>query len=258
MPAFQKQKGRPCIFLPWAQRKGKHSRLLHLFPRQTGAFRNAVQTTLVLWTCFVTAKVIISSLPCITQWILKCASHQMASRIHFTTYSHLFKLCASPGPLQHPPFTVITALFQLNFVSFLQNPISQRTQKRASLPIETVSSMLVAVSGTVTRTTAILSKAPVAHETSIAVGARHTWLAVAESRLGVASPAPAESCVGWTHWLAGASYGNMVRGDWDYVPRGHQVKWHFCKVDRPLPSSWCSAVLYRNNASNHCIVSLCL
>lgn len=130
-------------------------------------------------------------------------------------------------------------------ISFIwQNPISKRTQKRASLPIETVSSMLVAVSGTVTRATAIFSKAPVAHETSIAVGTRHSWLAVAESCLGVTSPASAESCVGWTHWLAAASYGDMVKGDWDYEPWGHL--WHLCKADKLLPSSLHSVVLSQN------------
>lgn len=116
-----------------------------------------------------------------------------------------------------------------------QNLISKRTQRRASLPIETVSSMLVAVSGAVTRATAIFSKAPVAHETSVTVGTRHSWLAVAESCLGVTSPASAESRVGWTHWLAAASYGDTVKGDWDYVPWGHL--WHFCKADKLLPSS---------------------
>lgn len=199
-----------------------------------------------LWCCFLLAKVIISRLAWI-QWIYKCASHQMESKRPFMTYNHLFKLYASPGLLQHPPFPVIFAIFHLTFISFLQNPISKWTQMRASLPIETASSMLVAVSGTVTRTTAIFSKAPVAHETSIAVGARHTWLAVAESCLGVASPAPAERCVGWTHWLAGASYGDMVKGDWDYVPRSHLVMWHFCKAVKFLPSSWCSMVLCQNS-----------
>ena len=164
------------------------------------------------------------------------------------------KVCQPPNGISEtfydlqPPFQMIVhppassnychcCSISINLCFISQNPISKWTQRRASLPIETVSSMLVAVSGTVTRATAIFSKAPVAHETSIAVGARHTWLAVAESRLGVASPASAESCVGWTHWLAGASYGGMVRGDWDYVPRGHLVKWHFCKADKLVPSS---------------------
>lgn len=171
----------------------------------------------------------------------------MESKRPFMTYSHLFKWYASPSLLQHPPFTAIFAIFHLIFISFLQNFISKWTQMRASLPIETVSSMLVAVSGTVTRTAAIFSKAPVAHETSITVGARHTWLAVAESRLGVASPAPAERCIGWTHWLAGASYGDMIRGDRDDVPRGHLVMWHSCKAVKFLSSSWCSVVLCQNS-----------
>lgn len=134
----------------------------------------------------------------------------------------------------------------VNICVISHNPISKWTQRRASLPIETVSSVLVAVSGTVTRATAVFSKAPVAHETSIAVGARHTWLAVAESCLGVASPASAESCVGWTHWLAGAGYGDTARGDWDYVPRGHLVKWQSFKADKLVPCSLCSVVLCQN------------
>lgn len=239
-------RGRRCnSFLPWAQMRGKLSRFFHLFPRQTGVFKDAVRISMGLWSCLLLLqKVIISRLPWIIQW----------------TY---LKVCQPPNGIQEtfydlqPPFQMIVHppassnychcwSISVNLCFISQNPISKWTQRRASLPIETVSSMLVAVSGTVTRATAIFSKAPVAHETSIAVGARHTWLAVAESRLGVASPASAESCVGWTHWLAGASYGDRARGDWDYVPRGHLVKWHFCKADKLVPSSLCSVVLSQN------------
>lgn len=131
-------------------------------------------------------KVIVSRLPWITQWALKCASHQMESKKPFLIYS----------TLQHSPAAITAAVFWLIFVPFHRTPSQSEPKGRASLPIEAVSSTLVAVSGTVTGAAAVLSEAPVAHETSVTVGPCHAWLAVAESCLGVASPAPAEGCVG--------------------------------------------------------------
>lgn len=79
------------------------------------------------------------------------------------------------------------------------------------LAIETGPSVLVAVSGAVTGAAAVLSEAPVAHEAPVAVGTRHSWFAVAESRPGVASPAAAERGIDCTRGLAGTGFADLWR-----------------------------------------------